>query len=98
MIVLSFVCFCAGAMLAQRFRLWSLFPATATAMILAIGTGFAQAYTAWSLVIVTVAAGTSMQIGYFLGICIHELLPTKSSRRSLHTARKSITSTSAAPP
>jgi hypothetical protein len=88
--VLSTASFLVGAVLAQRFKIMVLIPAIATVLTLAVGIGVTNAHTAWSIVLTAAAAATSMQIGYLIGISIHDVLAAASSRSSTsarHPAR-----------
>ena len=89
MIWLSIVSLSVGALLAQRFRIIVLVPATLAVVVIAIGAGVAQANSAWLIVGVTAAASVSIQVGYFVGMLIQHgldaLLASRSSPLS-HTA------------
>jgi hypothetical protein len=74
MIMLSIVSLFVGAALGQRFRVLVLMPATAILLVLAVGIGVAQAYTAWSVILMVAATTASMQIGYLIGIGIRHAL------------------------
>jgi hypothetical protein len=89
MIWLSIVSLSIGALLAQRFKVIVLVPATLTVLAVAIGAGVAQASSAWLIVGMIAAASVSIQVGYFVGMLIHHgwgtLLAGRSSAFS-HTA------------
>ena len=87
MLVLSTASFLIGAALAQRFNVFVLIPAVAIVLTLAVGTGVSNAPTAWSLVVITAAAATSMQIGYLIGLSIREVLAAASRPAHSATAR-----------
>jgi hypothetical protein len=70
MIWLSIVSLSVGALLAQRFRIIVLMPATLTVLVIAIGAGLAQASSAWLIVLTITAATASIQVGYFVGMLI----------------------------
>jgi hypothetical protein len=74
MITLSIVSLLVGAGLGQHYKVYVLLPATGILLVLAIGTGVAQALTAWSIVLMIAAAATSIQIGYFVGVGVHVLV------------------------
>ncbi len=79
---LSIVSLAVGVLLAQRFKIIVLVPATFAVLLVAIGTGVTQAKAVWLIIAMTAAAGVSMQAGYFVGLLIrHGLgaLATKSS-------------------
>jgi hypothetical protein len=82
MIVLSTISLLVGALLGQRFKVMVLMPATAIVLVIAVGTGVTHAYTAWSIILMAVAAATSMQIGYLIGIGVHHVLAAALSSRS----------------
>lgn len=70
MIWLSLTSLAVGALLAQRFRIIVLVPATFTEVVAAIGAGVAQTNGTWSTVLVFTAVSVSTQAGYFMGILI----------------------------
>jgi len=82
MIWLSIVSLLVGALLAQRFRIIVLVPATLTVLVIAIGAGAAQASSAWWIVGMIAAASVSIQLGYFVGMLIQHGLGALSASRS----------------
>ena len=93
MILLSTVSLLAGLLLAQYFKVMVLVPASLIVLVLAVGTGATHAYSAWSIVLMTAAASTCIQIGYFLGIGMRHFVVTAiSSRPSSLTAPGASTS------
>jgi hypothetical protein len=79
MILLAVISLLVGAVLAQRFKVMVLVPATAFVLITAVGTGFVQIH-AVSWTILTAAAGVaSMQLGYVVGLGIRCILEAPSS-------------------
>jgi len=86
--VLSTVSFLVGAVLAQRFKIMVLIPAVATVLTLAVGIGVTNALTAWSSVLTAAATATSMQIGYLIGISIHDVLAAASSSSAPSTSAR----------
>jgi hypothetical protein len=74
MLTLSLVSLLVGAGLGQYYKVLVLIPATALLMVVAIGTGVAQAQTAWSIVLMVAAVATSIQIGYLVGVAVHHVL------------------------
>ena len=95
MIWLSIVSLLVGALLARRFRIIVLVPATLTVLVIAIGAGVAQASSGWFVVGMIAAASVSIQAGYFLGMLIQygldALLASRSSPFSQTTsARNSV--------
>ena len=95
MIWLSIVSLSIGALLAQRFKVIALVPATFAVLVIAIGAGVAQASSAWSIIGMIAAASVSIQVGYFVGMLIQHglsaLLASGSSAFSHTTsARKTV--------
>jgi len=82
MIWLSIVSLSVGALLAQRFTIVVLVPATLAVVVIAIGAGVAQANSAWLIVGMTAAASVSIQAGYFVGMLIQHGLDALSASRS----------------
>ena len=82
MIWLSIVSLSAGALLAQRFRIIVLVPATLTVLVIAIGAGVAQANSVWWIVAMIAAASVSMQVGYFIGMLFQHFLGALLASRS----------------
>jgi hypothetical protein len=81
MIMLAIVSSVTGAVLAQRFKIMILIPATAIALAAALGTGVAQTQTAWWTIVMAAAAGVSMQVGYIIGLCIHYVVEAPLTER-----------------
>jgi hypothetical protein len=81
MITTLLISFLVGAALAQRFKVMVLMPATVIVLVLAAGTGVTRAQTAWSIILMAVTAGTSLQIGYLAGLFIRHALVAALSRR-----------------
>jgi hypothetical protein len=92
MIWLSIVSLLVGALLARRFRIIVLVPATLTVLVIAIGAGVAQASSGWFVVGMIAAASVSIQAGYFLGMLIQygldALLASRSSLLSHTTSAR----------
>jgi hypothetical protein len=89
MIWLSIVSLSVGALLAQRFKIIVLVPATLAVLAIAIVAGIEQASSAWLIVGMIAAASVSIQVGYFVGMLIQHGLATLSAGRSSpfsHTA------------
>jgi hypothetical protein len=82
MIWLSIVSLLVGALLAQRFKIIVLVPATLTVMVIATGAGAAQASSAWLIVGMIAAASVSMQAGYFVGMLFQLFLGALFASRS----------------
>jgi hypothetical protein len=93
MLTLSIVSLLVGAGLGQYYRVLVLIPATAVLLVVAIGTGVAQAQTAWSIILMAVAAATCIQIGYLVGVAVHHVLAASWSSET--SPLTSPTSTSA---
>src|SRR5437660_3578223 len=86
MITLSLVSLLVGAGLGQHYRVLVLLPATGILLVLAIGTGMAQALTAGSIALMVAAAAISIQIGYLVGVGLHVLVTSWSSGSSSLTS------------
>src|SRR5258708_15047152 len=82
MIWLSIVSLTAGALLAQRFKIIVLMPATLAVVLLAIGAGLAQTQGVWPTLLMIAAASVCIQTGYFVGMLIHHGLGTLLACRS----------------
>jgi hypothetical protein len=82
MIWLSVVSLSIGMLLAQRFKIIVLVPASFAALVIAIGAGVAQASSAWLIVGMIAAASASMQAGYFVGMLIRHGLGALWASRS----------------
>jgi len=82
-ILLAMVSLLVGALLAQRFRVMVLVPATAIVLGVAVGTGVTHPHTVWSMILMVGTAATSMQIGYLIiGSGVRHVLAGVSSSRS----------------
>ena len=92
MIWLSIVSLTAGALLAQRFKIVVLVPATLVVVLLAIGAGLAQTQGFWSTLLMIAAASVGIQTGYFFGMLIQlglrALLACRSSSFSDPTSAR----------
>ena len=92
MIWLSIVSLSVGALLAQRFKIIVLVPATLTVLVTPIGAGVAQASSAWFIIGMIAAASVSIQVGYFVGMLIQHglsaLLASGSSPFSQTTSAR----------
>ena len=66
MLLLATISLLVGAVLAQRFKIMILIPATGIMLVAAVGAGVAQAHTVWWTILMIAAAGASMQVGYLL--------------------------------
>ena len=74
MILLGIISVLIGAVLAQRFKIMVLVPATATVLVAAVAAGLAQAHTAWWVILAAALVATSMQVGYIVGLGIRHVL------------------------
>ena len=83
MTLLSIVTLLVGLVLAQRFKVMVLMPASVIVTVLAVATGATHAQTAWSIVLVAATAAISIQIGYLIGIGIHHFVDVSSRSSSL---------------
>jgi hypothetical protein len=82
MVWLASVSLAVGALLAQRFKIMVLVPATLVVGLVAIGAGVAQASGVWSIILMMATASVGIQIGYFLGMLIQNGLDALLARRS----------------
>jgi uncharacterized membrane protein len=82
MIWLSIVSLTAGALLAHRFKIIVLVPATLLVALLAAGAGLAQSRGVWSIVLIIGAASVGLQAGYFTGMLIQYGLGFRLGRGS----------------
>ena len=82
MIWLSIVSLVIGALLAQRFKVMVLVPATPMVVLVAIGAGVVQGNTAWLIILTILAATVSMQAGYFVGMLFQHFLGVFLASRS----------------
>jgi len=82
MIWLSIVSLTSGALLAQRFKIIVLLPATLVVVLLAVGAGLGQTQGAWPTLLMIAAASVSIQTGYFVGMLLHHGLGALSACRS----------------
>ena len=57
-------------------------------LALALGIGISNAFSAWSIVAMGVAAATSLQIGYLIGLSVHDLLAAVSSKPAPSTSAR----------
>ena len=71
---ISIVCLLAGLVLGQRFKVLVLVPATGLMVVLTVVGSLAGGYALRFLVFVAVAAAVSLQVGYLLGLGIHQVL------------------------
>jgi hypothetical protein len=96
MIFLAIPSLLVGAVLAQRFKVMILLPATAMVVVLAAGTGFVHSYTIGWTILLAAAGGASMQVGYLFGLGLWYLQEARSteSPQVSASARHSAQSTS----
>ena len=76
-----------GGLLAQRFKIFVLAPATFVMVVIAIAVGVAQTSSAWSIISTTASAGVGIQIGYFLGMLLQRGAASLLSRRLARFSR-----------
>jgi hypothetical protein len=69
-----------GAALGQRFTALVLVPAILVALGVALGLGIARSQPPGTIVLVTIVAIVSLQIGYLLGLGIRQLVQARASR------------------
>lgn len=85
MILLAMVSLLVGALLAQRFRIMVLVPATTIMLGAVVGTGVAHAHTVWWMILMVGTAATSMQVGYLVvGSGVRHVLAGVLSSRPSH--------------
>jgi len=77
-----------GGLLAQRFTILVLAPATFAMVVIAMAVGVAQTSSAWSIISMIATAGVGTQLGYFLGMLIQRGGASLLSRRPARFARK----------
>jgi hypothetical protein len=70
MIWVSLACLAVGALLAQRFRIAVLLPATLAVAVLAFGAATTQVESASSTTLIIIVTCVSMQAGYFVGMLV----------------------------
>ena len=70
-----------GAVLAQRFKIMILIPATASVIGLTMVTGLVRAHAVWSVLLMAAAASASIQLGYILGLGIRHFLEASLAQR-----------------
>ena len=93
MIWLATISVLAGAVLAQRFKVVVLLPATAMVLAGVAGTAVVQVHTAWWSVAMAAAGISGMQLGYFIGLWLRFVLEAAASEAppsfasSTHPAR-----------
>jgi membrane protein DedA with SNARE-associated domain len=82
MIWLSTAGLAAGCLLAQRFKIIALVPATFVVVFIAVAVGIAQTSGVWSTILMMATTSVGLQIGYFLGMFIQYGLGALLARRS----------------
>jgi hypothetical protein len=82
MIWLPIVSLAVGALLAQRFKIIVLVPATLLVVIVVIGAGVAQGNTVWLIILKIVLATVSTQAGYLVGMLLQHRLGALLAGRS----------------
>ena len=88
MISLGILSLLVGAVLAQRFKVMILLPATVMVIVAAGGIGLTQSYTIGSTMLTVAAGGLSTQVGYLFGLGLRYLLEARSTE-NLQPARAS---------
>lgn len=78
---LAIVCAVAGAVIGLRCNVLVLVPAVTFAMALAVIVGIARADSFWSIVLLTVELGATVQMGYLAGITIYAAIASIRSGR-----------------
>ena len=82
MIWLSITSLAVGALLARRFKIIVLVPATLAVVVIAIGVGLSETKSVWSTILMIAAASVGIQAGYFAGMLIQYGLDGLWTRRS----------------
>ena len=92
MILLVIISLLVGAVLAQRFKIMVLVPATAILIVAAVISGFMQSHNASWTILIAAAGGVSMQIGYIIGLGIRYVLeaPLSETSRSFKASASSV--------
>jgi len=88
MIWLATVSLAVGGLLAQRFKIVVLAPATLAVVVVTVAVGAGQTSGIWSSILIIAIVTVGVQIGYFLGMLIHYslgALPARKSSRSSAT-------------
>lgn len=70
MIWIPVVSLAAGALLAQRFKIGILVPATIVAAVVVLAVARAQTASPSSIVLLVIVTGVSLQVGHFMGMLI----------------------------
>ena len=86
MMTLTMISLLVGMVLGQRFKVLVLVPTIAIPLIFALGAGIARADTFWQIVLMAVAAASSLQVGYLAGVVIRHVLVAARSSRSPATS------------
>jgi hypothetical protein len=94
MISLAVASLLVGALLAQRFKVMAVIPATAILLGVVLGAGLTNAHTVWSMMLTVGTAIASMQIGYlvigsgvrhvFGGRLLKQVVAPPSAQQSRH--------------
>jgi hypothetical protein len=79
LILLAIASLLVGAVLAQRFKVLILLPATAAVLVAAAAIGLIQSHTIGSTMLIAAAGGASMHAGYMLGLGLRYLLEARST-------------------
>ena len=77
-----------GGLLAQRFTILVLAPATFVIVVIVIAVGVTQTSSAWSIISMIATASVGTQIGYFLGMLSQRGGASLLSRRSARFSRR----------
>jgi membrane protein DedA with SNARE-associated domain len=79
MIWLATVSLAAGAVLAQRFKIIILAPASAALVLVGVSAASPEVRGVWSILVIVVTASVALQVGYFLGMLSVGLFPSRKS-------------------
>jgi hypothetical protein len=78
--LLAIFTFLVGAALGQRFTVLVLVPAILITLGVAIALGIARAQVPGTIVLVTIGAVASLQVGYLFGLGIRQLIRGRAAR------------------
>jgi hypothetical protein len=82
------LCLAFGLLLAQRFKVLILPPATLLVVIMALAGGVASAATFWTNMLMAVMAAVNLQVGYLLGLGVQSFWIASRSRRRLASSAR----------
>lgn len=74
MIMPALISLLVGMLVAQRFKVLSLLPVIPLSAVFTIAVGAAHAEADWFIVATTALAIVTLQVGYLLGLAVHQLM------------------------